>query len=351
MSTDKKIRLESTELSWLCEQIALVQKSGIPLPEGVELLAESADIPRQAAVLKQLNGEMRKMIPLSEAMQATGSFPAYLVNMTRIGELSGTLDRVMANLAEFYQRDGELRKKLRSALIYPIVLLCMMLAIIILLVVQVLPVFSQILTSFGGTMPGFSQGLLSFGTYVARQSWWLLPLFVLVVAGLVVWFRLSAAGRRIVDRARLNLPVLGPLYRRIYASRFSMSMSYLLGSGIDMDAALSMTESIMGNALVGAKIAESREKIRKGAETFSALQDTDLFPRLFIRMLALGSRTGDLDHVMSKISAAYESEVNSRLTRLTSLVEPLMVIILSLIVGGILLTVMLPLVEIMGSIG
>lgn len=351
MSADKKIRLESTELSWLCEQIALVQRSGIPLPEGIELLAESADLPRQAEVLRRLNREMRKMIPLSEAMKTTDAFPPYLVNMTHIGEMSGNLDRVMGNLADFYQRDGELRKRLRSALIYPIVLLCMMLAIIILLVVQVLPVFSQILNSFGGTMPPFSQGLLSFGTFISRQAWWLLPLVAVLVTGLVLWFRLTAGGRHLLDRARLRLPVLGPLYRRIYASRFSMSMSYLLSSGIDMDAALSMTESIMGNALVSERIAESRLKIRKGSETFTALQDTDLFPRLFIRMLALGSRTGDLDNVMSKISAAYESEVNSRLTRLTSLVEPLMVIILSLIVGGILLTVMLPLVEIMGSIG
>lgn len=351
MPMDKKIRLESAEMAWLCEQIALVQKSGIPLPEGIELLADSADLPRQTRVLKRLAAEMRRMIPLSEAMEAIDAFPPYLVRMTRIGEISGNLDHVMSNLSDFYLRDSELRKKVRSALVYPLVLLCMMLAIIILLVARVLPVFSQILASFGGSMPAFSQGLLSFGTFVSHQAFWLVPVAAVLIVGLILWLRVSAGGRRLVDRARLGLPVLGPLYRRIYASRFSVSLSYLLRSGIDMDAALSMTEAIMDNALVSERIAASRQRIRQGAETFKALQETNLFPVLFIRMLALGSRTGDLDTVMSKIAQAYENEVNSRLTRLTGLVEPFLVILLSLVVGGILLTVMLPLVEIMASIG
>lgn len=351
MTQDKKIKLESTELAWLCEQIALVQKSGIPLPEGIELLAESADLPRQTAVLRGLAQEMRKLIPLSEAMETLDSFPAYLVRMTKIGEMSGNLDHVMSNLADFYARDADLRKKIRNALIYPSVLLLMMLGIIVLLVARVLPVFSQILASFGGSMPAFSQGLLSFGTFVSRQAYWLLPLLIVLVTCLVLWLRRSIPGRRLIDQARLSLPILGPLYRRIYTARFSISLSYMLRSGIDLDTALTMTEAVMDNSLVSERIADCRKKIRKGADTFIALQETALFPRLFVRMLSLGNRTGEMDSVMHKIARAYESEVDSKLTRLTGIVEPLLVVILSLIVGGILLTVMLPLVEIMASIG
>lgn len=351
MAQERKVRLESSELSWLCEQIALIQKSGIPLPEGIDLLAESADIPRQASVLQGLSREMRKMIPLSDAMENLDTFPAYLVRMAKVGEMSGNLDHVMTNLASFYARDAELRRKVRSALIYPLVLLLMMLAIIVLLVVRVLPVFSDILSSFGGTMPAFSQGLLSFGNFVAFNSFWLLPLLVVLVAGLALWLRRSAAGRRFVDRMRLKLPVLGPLYQRIYTSRFSISLSYMLRSGVDLDTALSLTEAVMDNSIVSERIAECRKKIRKGEDTFTALQETALFPKLFVRMLSLGNRTGEMDSVMNKIASAYESEVDSRLTRLTGIVEPLLVVILSLIVGGILLTVMLPLVQIMSSIG
>jgi type IV pilus assembly protein PilC len=351
MASKRKIMLEPAELAWLCEQIALIQRSGILLPEGIELLAESADIERLKTVLNQLAARIQKMVPLSDAMQDMASFPPYLVRMVRIGEISGNLDQVLSGLSDFYMRDSELRKKVRSALVYPLVLLFMMLAIILLLVVRVLPVFSQILASFGGTMPPFSQGLLSFGNFMARHALWLIPLMIIVVAGVWLWLRQSGGGRRFVDKALLNLPVIGPVYRRLYASRFSISLHYLLRSGVDLDAALSLTESVMDNSIVSGRIAESRAKIKLGEDTFAALQEMELFPRLFVRMLALGSRAGELDVVMSKLANAYENEVNNRLTRLTGLVEPFLVIILSLIVGGILLTVMLPLVEIMSSIG
>lgn len=351
MALSQKSRLESADLAWLCEQIALVQRSGILLPEGIELLAESADQPRMKRVLDEMASRVQKLVPLSEAMQKMDLFPAYLVRMVRIGEVSGNLDQVLSGLADFYLRDSELRKKMRNALIYPLVLLLMMLAIIVLLVVRVLPVFSQILSSFGGSMPPFSQGLLTLGVFVTTHAVWLVPLIIFVIVGLVLWFRLSETGRRLNDRTVLRLPALGPLYKRLYASRFSISMYYLLRSGIDFDAALSMTESVMDNRVVAERISLCREKIRKGMDPFEALQSIDLFPRLFVRMLALGSRAGSLDTVMDKIAKAYENEVDTRLSRLTSLVEPFLVIILSIVVGGILLTVMLPLVEIMSSIG
>ncbi|NLK89198.1 MAG: type II secretion system F family protein [Clostridiaceae bacterium] len=351
MAQDKKYRLESVELAWLCEQIALIQKSGIPLPEGIELLAESADLPGQAGILEALAAEMRKMIPLSEAMEALRSFPEYLIKMVKVGEVSGNLDHVLHSLAEYYTRDAELKRKVRSTLVYPVILLLMMLAIIVLLVVRVLPVFSEILASFGGTMPPLSQGLLSLARFVSQQAIWLIPLIVIVVVGLVLWFRRSKTGHRLLDRARLKLPILGPLYQRIYTSRFSTSLSYMLSSGIDLDSALMMTEAVMENTLVSERIAVCREEIRRGEDLFAALKATNLFPSLFVRMLALGNQTGEMDAVMGKIARTYENEVDNRLTRLTGLIEPLLVLILSLIVGGILLTVMLPLVEIMSSIG
>lgn len=351
MARERKVRLEASELAWLCEQVALVQKSGIPLPEGIDLLAESSDMPRLSTVLNALSEEMKRMIPLSEAMDNIGTFPPYLVNMAKIGELSGNLDKVMESLSQFYVRDAELRRKLRGSLIYPLVLLVMMLGVIVLLVARVLPVFSQILTSFGTGMPAFSQGLLSLGIFISSHWVWLLPAVVIAGAGLYMFFSYYTPGRNLLDKARLKLPVLGPLFRRVYASRFSASLSYMLRSAIDMDTALLMTESIMDNSIVARRIAECRKKIAAGEDTFKALQETDLFPRLFIRMLSLGNRTGDLDTVMQKIAGAYESEVDSRLSRMTGLVEPLLVLLLSLIVGAILLTVMLPLVEIMATIG
>lgn len=351
MAKKRVIRLESAELAWLCDQIALVQKSGIPLPEGMSLLADSSDMPRMTTVLKLLATEMGKMIPLSDAMDKLDAFPPYLVQMARIGEISGNLDQIMASLADFYTRDAQLRKKVRSSLVYPLVLLIMMLAVIIMLIVRVLPVFSEILASFGGQMPPFSQRLLQLGQFLSTHFYWLLPLILAIIAALLIWLGKTGAGRRFTDRAKLSLPLLSPLYKRIYASRLSVSLAYLMRSAVDFDTALAMAEAVMDNSIVAARVKESRKAIADGKETFLALEETKLFPRLFIRMLSLGSKTGDLDQVMLKIATSYEQEVDHRLTRLTAIVEPLLVVILSLIVGAILLTVMLPLVEIMASIG
>ncbi len=351
MAVKRKTRLEPAELAWLCEQLALILRTGILLPEGIELLAESADSRHLRNVLEKLGAEMGKMHPLATAMQNTEAFPAYLVRMVHIGEVSGNLDQVLSGLATFYLRDSDLRKKVRSALIYPLVLLFLMLGIILLLIIRVLPVFEQILASFGGAMPGFARGLLRLGLFITSQAIWLLPLLVIIIAVFWAWLSLTNGGRRFKDRVVLRLPLVKKVFIRIFAARFALAMRYLLGSGLGFTASLSLSEEVMGNSVVSQKIKQGRLKIEAGGDVFTALQEIDIFPQLFIRMMALGSRAGELDQVMSKLADAYENEVNNRLTRLASLVEPFLVIILSLIVGAILLTVMLPLVEILSSIG
>jgi len=257
---------------------------------------------------------------------------------------------VMSGLADFYERSARLSARIRSAMTYPLVLLIMMAAVIVLLVVRVLPIFSNIFVSLGGDMPPFSRGVLLAGLFLQRNFAVLLAAAAGLVAALWVFFRIPT-GRRLLDRARLGLPGLRGLYRKIYASRFSMAMSYMLASGIDMDTSLEMAETIMDNRIVAARVADARAAMSRGEEPFAALGRTGIFPRLFIRMLAMGSKAGELDTVMGKVARSYEGEVDAQLNRLTSVIEPLLVVVLSAVVGGILLTVMLPLIDIMSSIG
>ncbi len=345
-----RVRLDTMELSWLCGQVALVLKSGIPIQEGIDMLADSADNPRMASVLHVLSGTVEERLPLSVAMERQGGFPSHLVGMARIGEVSGNLDTVMSGLSDFYERSARLSARIRSALTYPLVLMIMMAAVIVLLVVRVLPIFSNIFASLGGDMPAFSRGILQAGLFLQSNF----PAILGVLAGLIAvayLFSRTAAGRRFRDRARLGLPGLRGLFRKIYASRFSMAMSYMLASGIDINTSLEMAEAIMDNGIVAARVADSRAAMARGEEPFAALGRTGIFPRLFIRMLAMGSKAGELDTVMAKVARSYEGEVNDQLNRLTSIVEPLLVVVLSAVVGGILLTVMLPLIDIMSSIG
>ncbi len=197
MLSKRTIRLESAELAWLCEQLALIQRSGLLVTEGLELLAESTEATRLKSVMDRLLISLQGAAPLSKAMADSGSFPTYLVHMVHIGEVSGQLDDILSRLSDFYLRDSILRKKIRNALIYPTVLLVMMLAIIVLLIVRVLPVFSQILSSFGGVMPPFTQGLMNAGLWLADHSLLLLALLVLLVAIVILFFKGTTAGRQI----------------------------------------------------------------------------------------------------------------------------------------------------------
>ena len=350
MDSKHRLFVPREELSTFCEQVSLVQKSGIPLHEGIEMMQDGAQGRRIEPLLAGLAKEMAGNIPLSDAMQKTGGFPPYLVQMARVGERSGNLDHVMDGLADFYAKDADLRRKLRSALVYPAVLAVMMSAVIVLIIIRVLPLFKEILTSFGGQMPAFSNGLLRFGLFL-REQWLMVGVAVIVLIIVLALFWKSGAGRRLRDRIVLNGPVVGPLYQRIYAARFSQAMAYLLRSGVDMDSALSMTEAVMDNQVVSARIGTLRSEVAAGKDLFDALGNARLFPRLFVRLLALGNRTGDLDGVMAKVAASYESEVDAQLTRFSGVVEPLLVVVLSVIVGGILLSVMLPLVEIISAVG
>ncbi len=343
-------RFSSADLSWLCGQVALVLKAGVPLDDGLRLMAEGVERPRVHAVVVGLSGAVGRRMPLSEALEEAGGFPPYLVAMTRVGEVAGSLDLVMEGLSYFYERDERLRSRLRGAMTYPAVLALMMLGIILLLLVRVLPIFRDILASLGGDLPPFSRALLSFGAFL-KDAWvWLLPAVIGFVLLLVLFFRLPGP-RRFGDRLLLRLPFLGRLFRKIYATRFAVAMSSMIRSSIDMEQSLEMSEAVVGNSAVEISIAHCRAAIRQGKDLFASLLETGIFPGLFVRMLSLGQKTGDLDSVMGKVARAYEEDVDRTLRRATSLVEPLLVILLSAVVGAILLSVMLPLIGIMSSIG
>ena len=250
---------------------------------------------------------MRKMVPLSEAMETLQSFPEYLIEMVKVGEVSGNLDHVLHSLAEYYARDAELRRKcgapwfIRSFFFDDVGHYCAVGG-------SGSTVFSEILASFGGTMPPFSQGLLSLATFVARHAIWLIPLIVIVVLGLVLWFRRSKIGRRLSDGARLKLPILGLLPAYLHLAFFHLLVLYA-EQRHRPDSALMMTEAVMENTLVMSDCRlPGRNPERR--RSFTALKATNLFPSLFVRMLALGNRTGEMDAVMGKIARTYENEVD-----------------------------------------
>ncbi len=345
-----KNTLDTMELSLFCQQMALVLKSGIPPIEGVPLIAEEMTQPRLKKALDEISRDITQGSNFYEALRGQSLFPEYLVSMTQLGEKTGMLERVMDNLSRYYDRDYRLQKKFRSSITYPIILMVLMLGVITLLILKILPMFANILGSLGGEMPQVTTMLLTFGQGVVQSGPVIIGIVLAFVMGAVAYGRSDAGGLR-YDRLKMQLPYLGKIYRKVSAARFSHGMALVLKSGMTFEEGLDAVGQIIGNRFVKTKIIEAGDMIRKGETPADAFAQLGLYPNLFVRMMRIGHKTGELDQMMGKISDVYDEEVEDSLNMLANAIEPILVITLSVIVAVILLAVMLPLINIMSTIG
>ena len=346
----KTKRLRPSDIALFCTQTSLFIRAGVSLVEGLALLQTDIDKPDLQEVIGAVLEAVEDRKPFAEAVRLSGAFPAYMEHMVEIGERSGNLDGVLQTMADFYEREGMLKARIRSSVTYPILLILMMSAIVILLVVNVLPLFGDLLRSQGGDLPGVAQGLLGFGRFVGSY-WWVLLSVVVAVCLAYILARRSTGGKSALDRFKASFIVTRSLSRKISAERFSTAMAFLLRSNMDLDQSLTMTGQLMDNDYVSRKIKDCQQRIAGGEDAPEAFAGAGIFPRLFTRMLAVGFKTGDLDGMMSRLSDLYENEVDTSLGKLIGAIEPTFVALLAIVVGVILISVMVPLLDILSSIG
>lgn len=349
-SIHAKQKPDVLELSLFCHQFALVMKSGIHPVEGIPLIAGEMVNPLLKTALTNAGNAVVKGDTLCTALGDSNIFPAYMISMIRLGEATGTLENIMENLSLFYEKEDRLSKRLRSAIAYPLLLLVLMLGVIVLLIVEVLPMFAKILASLGGDLPDATRILLGVGDFFSRSGLLFLLLLVLLTASWILMLR-TEKGRLRWDAVKLKLPFFGRVLTKTAAARFSNGLSIVLQSGMGLVEGLDEVKDLTGNRQVKNLMQKVSEAIREGSDLGTALAPLALFPPLFTRMIQVGQKTGELDKMMGKISSIYEGEVENSLAHLTNAIEPVLVIILSVVVGVILLAVMLPLINIMGSIG
>lgn len=343
-------RLSAGDLSLFCYQLSLVFKSGIPFLEGMNLFAEEMVDSRFKSLARKLYRDIFDGANFHTSLKNLKVFPPYMVNMLSMAEATGTLDSELERLSVYYDKSEKLKRRISNALTYPIVLAVLMGGIILLLILRILPIFHEILVSIGGDIPPVTQALLNFSTGIRNNSIILLALAVLIIM-LIILLSKTAPGKRIWDKCKVTAPLIRNIGLKTLAARFGMGMSLLLKSGIPFDDAMGMVHNIIENSYAAEKLEACREEIRAGTDVSAAFSKMGLFPALFVKMLQTGYKTGEMEKAMEKISDIYENEADRYMNRITSAIEPLLVIILSLVVGVILLAVMLPLISIMSSIG
>lgn len=342
--------LSNTEISAFCRQTALIIQAGITPADGMNILVHDTLHKDGKELLESIAASCNQGNRFNKAVESTGVFPQYMVKLIALGEESGNLDTVLLSLADYYEKEENISQSIRSAVTYPFIMIVMMFLVILVLIVKVLPIFRQVFVQLGTQMSPFASSLLSLGNALNKYSLILTALLFFLV-GLCIFFYHTKSGRIKIKRFLTRFPLTRDFFHKISAGRFASGMYLGISSGMDTYQNLDLISEIVENEAMQKKIAICRSEIKKNSNLPEALAKAGIFSNLYSRLIAVGFRSGSVDLVMKQISRHYDEETDKQINRIISIIEPTLVIILSLVVGMILMSVLLPLMGIMSSIG
>jgi type IV pilus assembly protein PilC len=343
-------KLTNNEIASFCSQTAMILKAGITPVEGMTVLLSDTKDQDGRKILQQILDCCSNGNSFCEAVTSTDVFPSYVVHMIHIGEESGNLDDVMQSLADYYERQEYISESVRNAVSYPFIMILMMLLVVLVLITKILPIFEQVFEQLGSEMNGFARSLLILGNAISSYAF----VFTIILAAVVVlyiYFTKTASGRTVWSRFLMKFPPTRSFYDSVASGRFANGIALTLASGLDTYGSLDLVSELVDNPKMQAKIDICKKAIEGGANFAEALSKAEIFSNLYSRMVAVAFKSGSVDVVMNKIADDYERDIDRRIHNNISILEPTLVIILSVIVGLILLSVILPLMGIMTSIG
>jgi type IV pilus assembly protein PilC len=347
----KKRKPKLQELATFTQQLANLLQAGMPLSVALNSMVhlESKGIP--ADVSKQLRQDVMEGKSLSDAMSKQPViFSDLYVNMVRAGESSGALVDVLRRMAGHFQQFAEVQGKLTSAMIYPIMVCCVGVGLILFFIYFMLPHFVLMFQGFKITLPLPTRMLISFG-YFCTHYWWLG--IALVIAGLIIFKRFQATqmGRERLDQWKMNVPVVGKVVKLNLFGQFARTLSTLLENGVPVLTALKITEQVMPNHLLKDAIAKTRDAVTDGKTLAQPLAQSRIFPQLMVDLVKIGEETGDVPGALRNVADTYEGELSIALRVMMNLIEPVLIIVMALGVGFLLLSVMLPMFRLISNIG
>jgi general secretion pathway protein F len=344
-------RITPLDVAECTRQLATLVKASVPLVEALQATVEQVENPKLKRVLAQVRTDVNEGAAFWRALQSHPTvFETTYFNMVRAGESSGNLDLVLLRLADFTESQVKLRNKLIGALTYPVIMMCIALAIVSGMMIFVVPQITAMFADLGAELPIITRILILVSTVVAR-GW---PLIVLAAVG--AWFafqkwRRSDAGEQKFDRWLLKLPVIGDLIRKIAISRFARTLGTLLSSGVPLLAAMEIVENVVNNRILAHAVMEARNAIREGDSIAGPLKRSQQFPPMVVHMIAIGERSGELEGMLKNVSDSYENQVDSRVQALTSLLEPLMIVGMGVVVAFLVAAILLPMMKLTQAVG
>jgi len=343
-------KVSAKELAIFTRQFSVMIDAGLPLVQCLEILSSQQENKGFAKALVGVRSSVESGSTLANALrQYPKIFDELYTNMVEAGETGGILDTILQRLSAYIEKAVKLRRAVQSALIYPVAVLVIAGGVIFLLLWKVVPIFATLFAGLGVALPLPTRIVITLSNAVATFA---LPLIILVGAGAygLKWYYGTPNGRMVIDSLILKIPLLGVLMRKIAVARFTRTLGTLITSGVPMLEAMEITARTSGNAVVQKAILEVRRAIEQGRTIVDPLRETGVFPNMVVQMIGVGEQTGALDAMLQKIADFYEDEVDAAVGDLLTVMEPIIIVVLGVVVGGVVISMYLPLFELIGKL-
>jgi len=347
MLTIYKIRTGVTlkTLVFFTRQLSTMFSAGLTIEKAITDLEKEEKNKKFAKVLRKIGDDIRKGFSLSEAMeQHPGVFNPLYVALVQAGEVSGTLHTVLDELSDYLEKIEDTRRKVTSAMAYPLFILVFLIGVVWGMFYFIIPMFAAVYADFNATLPGPTVIAINISNFIVNNLFMAILIFILAIVGLFLIY-LTDRGRFVMDTLKLRIPVIGGVITNSIMSKFSRTFSILMAAGVPIMDTMELTENVVQNAVVEGAVRRARVLVKEGYGVANAFRRTGEFPPTLLQMLATGEETGDMDKLLGKAAQFYEKLVDSVIDRLTSLIEPLLIVMMAFVVGTIIIVIYLPIFD------
>ena len=343
-------KVANQEIAIFARQFATMIGAGVPLVRCLNILSDQVENPRMQEIIAQIRSDVEAGMTFSKSLEKHPKvFSNLFVNLVKAGEAGGVLDEILDRLANYLEASEQLRQKVKGALTYPVVVMTIAFAVVVFLVTFVLPSFKNIFEG-QGELPLPTRVLLASSEFM--QSYFPMILIGMVIVCFIIKrFLATKQGIRFRDSNALRVPKLGSMLRKVAVAKFTRTLGTLIASGVPILQALEVTAATAGNVVVADAVHKTRISIREGESIAEPLRSSRVFPPMVVQMIAVGEETGELDTMLTKIADFYDSEVDTAIKALTSIIEPVVIVIMGIIIGGIVMAIFLPMLSLVNQTG
>jgi len=332
------------------KQFATMIDAGLPLVQCLDILANQMDNASLKRVVLAIKTKVESGSTFADALKDHPKvFDELFIQLCAAGEVGGILDTILNRLANYREKAEKLKRKVKGAMIYPIIVICVAIGVTAILLLKVTPVFAKMFSDFGSALPGPTQMVVDLSTWLQHNFLYLVGGIAVVIFAFSTFYK-SKKGREIFDKVILQTPVIGPVVRKVAVARFTRTLGTMISSGVPILDALDVTAKTAGNRTIEAGILYVRTKIAEGKNISGPLLETKVFPPMVVQMIGVGEATGAMDAMLNKIADFYDDEVDTAVAGLTAMIEPILMVFLGAVVGGFLVAMYLPIFSIAGAI-